>query len=88
MLPRSSALTHVGRRGLEHHNRADAEVVTQFDGVNCGGLRSPKSCLDDQYLAVSLNTVRNSSRGLGCTPKSPSVGSTPLTTLSVFSSLT
>jgi hypothetical protein len=35
-----------------------------------------------------LNTARNSSRGRRCTPKSPSVGSIPLTTLSVFSSLT
>ena len=43
---------------------------------------------DPTYLYLSLNAGRNSSRGRGCTPKSPSVGSVPLTTLSVFSSRT
>ena len=38
MLPRSSALTHAGRRGLEHERRVAAQAVTQFDGVDCGSL--------------------------------------------------
>ena len=32
-----------------------------------------------------MTTARNSESARGCTPKSPSVGSAPLTTLSVFS---
>jgi hypothetical protein len=37
MLPRSSALTHAGRRGLEHERPA-AELVAQFHTWNCGSL--------------------------------------------------
>ncbi len=39
MLPKSSALTHAGRRGLEHDRRAAVEAVTQFDTVGCVSLR-------------------------------------------------
>jgi hypothetical protein len=38
MPPRSSARTHARRRRLGHERRPAAEVLGQFDGVNCSHL--------------------------------------------------